>query len=169
MSISKKICLLGDSAVGKTSLLHRFISQRFDDQQQHTFGIHVMRKPMSISLAGGTVEVVLLLWDAATEPQVCQSNASYLRGAAGMMLVCDVTRPATLLNISKHMTTLQTAYPGCKYIVAANKSDGEQQILTRGDVQSALRHHEVPFYMTSAKTGYEVEKLFQQVGRLLVS
>ena len=88
--IQKKICLLGEFAVGKTSLIRRYVEDKFSDKYLSSIGVKVSRK--NVELGDDTVK--LLIWDLAGGEDYTQS--SYLMGAAGALLVCDVTRADTL-------------------------------------------------------------------------
>ncbi|RLC60203.1 MAG: GTP-binding protein, partial [Chloroflexota bacterium] len=96
ISIAKKVCLLGDLAVGKTSLVSRFVYNLFDDKYVSTIGVKVSRKTVIIPRAGDIVELTMMLWNLAGNEEFDRVRASYLRGAAGAVLVCDLTRPETL-------------------------------------------------------------------------
>ena len=89
---SKKICLLGDFSVGKTSLVRRFVHNRFDDQYISTIGVKVSRKTVVLPVADDLVELTLMVWDLAGSQGTTPIAASYLRGAVGAVLVCDLTR-----------------------------------------------------------------------------
>ena len=95
-TISKKICLLGDFAVGKTSLVQRFVYALFDDKYISTIGVKVSRKTVVLPREDEVVELTLMLWDLAGSEEFGRVRASYLRGAVGAVLVCDVTRPHDL-------------------------------------------------------------------------
>lgn len=94
-ALSKKVCLLGDFAVGKTSLVRRFVHDYFDDQYLSTIGVKVSRKTINIAQGEQIVELTMMLWDLAGSEEFTHLRASYLRGAAGVLLVGDLTRPLT--------------------------------------------------------------------------
>jgi GTPase SAR1 family protein len=97
-------------------------------------------------------------------------GSTYLRGAAGGILVCDLTRPETIGILRARAADLLDANPDARLIVAANKCDlAEQQRLTPAQVEAAAAELDIPYYITSAKTGGEVEALFRRLGRMLVS
>jgi small GTP-binding protein len=170
MAISKKVCLLGDFAVGKTSLVRRFVYDLFDDKYISTIGVKVSRKTVVVPRADGVVELTMMLWDLAGSEEFNRVRASYLRGATGAVLVCDLTRSETLDSLRTSAEELLHVSPGAKFIVAANKSDlMDQRRLTPAHVAAAAASLNVPCYLTSAKTGDEVEVLFRHLGRLLVA
>ncbi len=169
-TISKKVCLLGDFAVGKTSLVRRFVYNLFDDRYISTIGVKVSRKTVAVPWADGVVELTMMLWDLAGSEEFDQVRTSYLRGSAGAVLVCDLTRPQTLEHLYSYADDLSAVSPEAQLIVAANKSDlTDEQQLTPTHIAAFAARFNAPFYLTSAKTGDEVEKLFRHLGRLLIA
>ncbi len=168
-TISKKVCLLGDFAVGKTSLVRQFVYNRFEEKYLSTIGVHVSRKTLSVPHPAGVVDLAILLWDIAGNNGFEKVRASYIRGAAGALLVCDLTRPETLDNLVTYVDLVQNISPQARLIVAANKGDliDERQLTTDQIGVVAERFH-VPFYVTSAKTGDAVETIFREFGSMLV-
>lgn len=168
--ISKKVCLLGDFAVGKTSLLRRFVYDLFNEKYISTIGVKVSRKTVAVPRADGVVELTIMLWDLGGSEEFRRVRASYLRGAAGGVLVCDLTRPETLDSFQTYADELLAVSPGAELILAANKCDlVDQQRLTVAQVEAAATSLGAPYYLTSAKTGEEVETLFRHLGSLLVA
>jgi small GTP-binding protein len=168
-TISKKVCLLGDFAVGKTSLLRRFVYNLFSDKYVSTIGVKVSRKTVAIPRADDVVELTMMLWDLAGSEEFNQVRASYLRGAAGAVLVCDLTRPETLDSLHAYAGALVSVNPDARLILAANKRDlADEQQLTPAQIEAVAADLSAPCYLTSAKTGDEVETLFHRLGRLLV-
>jgi small GTP-binding protein len=170
MAIQRKICLLGDFAVGKTSLVRRFVYDLFDDNYISTIGVKVSRKTVAVPRDDGIVELTMMLWDLAGSEVFDKMRSTYLRGAAGAVLVCDLTRPETLDVLCARAADLLATNPDARLIVAANKYDlTEQRRLTPAQVEAVAAELDVPYYITSAKTGDEVESLFRRLGRMLVS
>lgn len=168
--IQKKVCLLGDFAVGKTSLVRRFVHDLFDDKYITTIGVKVSRKAVTIPRDSGTVEMTMMLWDLAGSEEFDQMRASYLRGTAGAVLVCDLTRAETLDRLWAYAHDLSGVSPGVRLILAANKRDlVDQQNINTDGIEALAAHLNAPHYLTSAKTGCEVEALFGHLGRLLLT
>ncbi|MEM7128325.1 MAG: Rab family GTPase [Chloroflexota bacterium] len=166
---NKKVCLLGEFAVGKTSLIRRFVYDRFDDKYISTIGVKVSRKSIVIPKDGELIDLTMLLWDLAGNEEFSQVRASYLRGSSGAVLVCDLTRKSTLDNLHQYARDLRKISPDAHLILAANKVDliSDHQA-TVSDVKELAAHLESPFYLTSAKDGDEVEDLFRHLGKMLV-
>lgn len=179
ISLNKKVCLLGDFAVGKTSLVRRFIYNLFDDKYLSTIGVKVSRKVLAVPLDGEVTELTLMLWDLAGGDEFNSVRASYLRGAAGGILVCDLTRPATLRSLGGYVDELRRVSPGARVIVAGNKADqigadrvGADRVGSHctAETQAAEVASQIsaPYYLTSARSGDGVEELFRHLGRLLI-
>jgi small GTP-binding protein len=174
--MSKKVCLLGDFAVGKTSLVRRYVYDLFDDKYISTIGVKVSRKTVAVPTDSGIVTLAMMLWDLAGSEEFDRMRASYLRGASGAVLVCDLTRPETLDSSLAYAHDLAEISPAAKLVLAANKRDlveptpaGSALHLSNGQVEQLAAGLAVPHFLTSAKTGHEVEELFSTLGRLLVA
>lgn len=169
-AISKKVCLLGDFSVGKTSLVRRFVLNLFEDRYLSTIGVKVSRKTVVTPGPGDLVELTLMLWDLAGSEEFDAVRASYLRGASGAVLVCDLTRPETLASLTTYADDLRRVSPqAAALVVAANKLDlVEQRRIGQDELEQAAARFNAPLFLTSARTGDEVEVLFRRLGQLLV-
>lgn len=170
LSLSKKVCLLGDFAVGKTSLVRRFVYDLFDDRYISTIGVKVSRKTINIAREQDVVELTIMLWDLAGSEEFDHMRASYLRGASGVLLVGDLTRPATFASLLTYVADFNQ-HNGCMPLVlAANKADllsnGDRSVLS--SAEAAAAGLKAPLYLTSALTGDEVERAFRHLGRMIV-
>ncbi|MGH8605890.1 MAG: Rab family GTPase, partial [Gammaproteobacteria bacterium] len=90
--LQKKICMLGFFGVGKTSLVRRYVSSVYSDTYLTTVGVKIDKKTVTVR----EQTLNLLLWDIAGADDISALRTSYLRGAAGYLLVADGTRPETL-------------------------------------------------------------------------
>ncbi len=167
-TVNKKVCLLGDFAVGKTSLVRRFVYDLFDEKYISTIGVKVSRKTLAVPMEDGViVELTMMLWDLAGSEDFSQMRGSYMRGASGAILVCDLTRPETLLNLNGYLADLQRISPGALVIVVANKNDSPEQQLRLCQVEEGAARLGAPCYVTSARTGENVEEMFRYLSRAL--
>jgi len=168
-NLSKKVCLLGEFAVGKTSLVRRFVYNRFDDKYLSTIGVKVSRKTVAVADDGDVTELTMMLWDLAGSEEFSQVRASYLRGTAGAVLVCDLTRAETLEKLDAYVSDLHSVSPKAQLMLAANKQDlVDQHQLSEAQVSAAAERFAIPYYLTSAKEGENVESLFRHLARVLV-
>ncbi len=169
IALSKKVCLLGDFAVGKTSLVRRFVYNLFDDKYLSTLGVKVSRKNVVLPLRDEVVDLTLMLWDLAGSEEFNDMRASHLRGASGGLLVCDMTRPDTLASLHEYAAALRAVYTAAPVVIAANKDDlHDQHLVTADQVRDAAHALEAACFFTSARTGQNVEDAFRHLGRLLV-
>ncbi len=155
-TLQKKICMLGAFSVGKTSLVRRYVSSVFSDTYLTTVGVKIDKK--TVDLDGRTVN--LILWDLAGEDDVNALRLSYLRGAAGYVLVADGTRPATLDVALSLRGRVEADYGPLPFALLLNKNDlPEQWTITEGDM-NGLREAGWWVRSSSARTGEGVEEAF---------
>jgi small GTP-binding protein len=168
--VMKKICLVGDFAVGKTSLVRRFVDKQFSDEYLSTVGVKISRKLVEVAghEPAGTLLLQLLLWDIQGGEQFKSIEPAYLKGASGAIFVADLSRPGTIEHLDSHMKQFFSLNPGSLAVVALNKAD-----LWSGPAPDAV----APFRnaprvlaacLTSAKTGDGVEQTFQMLGNGLL-
>ena len=168
--LQRKVCLLGDFAVGKTSLVRRFVYDVFSEKYVTTIGVKVSLKKVRVPHDGEAAELTMMLWDLAGSEEFDHVRASYLRGAAGAILVCDLTRPDSLACLPQYADQLLGLNPAARFVVAANKLDlNDERRLSFAEVEQAAGKLNAPRYLTSAKAGTEVETLFRHLGSVLVA
>lgn len=168
--ISKKICLLGDFGVGKTSLVRRFVYDFFEDKYISTIGVKVSRKTVTIVRQDDTIDLTFMLWDLAGSEVFSRIQATYLRGSSGAVLVCDLTRPETLESMSGYVQDLLSINPNAMFAIAGNKQDmRDQRQISDEQIAEMANRLDAPHYLTSAKTGQAVDTLFRQLGEHLIS
>ena len=117
--IQKKICLLGAFAVGKTSLVARFVKSVYSEQYVTTVGVKVDKKALTL----GDQEISLIIWDLAGEDEFQKVEMSYLRGAAGYLLVADGTRRSTLETARMLAQRVTETHGSLPFVFLVNKSD----------------------------------------------
>jgi small GTP-binding protein len=163
--IQKKICMLGGFAVGKTSMVARFVSSIFSDKYLSTVGVKIDKKTIAIDGR----EVMLVLWDIYGQDAFQTVQSSYIRGAAGYLLVVDGTRIDTFATARDLQQVAVNTIGGAPFVLALNKSDlaSEWQIDERALFDVAERGW--PIVRTSAKTGAGVEQAFERLARAMLS
>ena len=165
-----KIVLLGDFAVGKTSLIRRFVFDEFKDSYLTTIGVKVTRKEVDIKDCGRTD---LLLWDIAGSDKFNIVSPEYIKGAAGGIIVADITRKDTVEHITSNVDIIQRLNPQAMIAIALNKidlSDDTDDIARRA--QDIIKEYSLnwcePLLLTSAKTGMNVEKLLVNLATSII-
>ncbi|MCW5981816.1 MAG: GTP-binding protein [Bryobacteraceae bacterium] len=162
--IQKKICLLGAYAVGKTSLVLRFVRSVFSESYSATVGVRIYKKEIGLAPWG----IKLIVWDLAGENELVRLRTSYLRGCSGYILVVDGTRPATLEKaIDLQRRAFQTLGP-VPFVLVVNKNDRRDQWSIEAFALDDLRESGWTCLRTSAKTGEGVELAFQILAEKLI-
>jgi small GTP-binding protein len=167
-TISKKICMLGDFSVGKTSLIHRFVDRQFSDQYLSTVGVKISRKTVECQLLEQKkqVNIQLLIWDLEGNTKFKAVTPTYLQGASSAVVVADINRQVTIDHISDHIQCFLSVNPKGFVIVALNKSDLIDEETRKKYLESiAMKAPDkiIATYSTSAKTGLCVDEIFQKL------
>jgi small GTP-binding protein len=161
--VSKKICLLGDPAVGKTSLIQRYVYDKYDDRYLGTIGAKVTKKAQMVAVPeiGANVEMTLLIWDIAGHMMFSKVHQSYYKGAEGALIVADLTRKETFNNILNWISELFKVTDKIPILILVNKFDlRELADITEQEMNEVLGKLGTTCMFTSAKTGENVEKAF---------
>ncbi|GAB5536860.1 MAG: Rab family GTPase [Rubricoccaceae bacterium] len=153
--IQKKICLIGVPAVGKTSLVRRFVQGVFSEAYLTTIGVKIDRREVEVEGTG----VRLVVWDIAGDDAYSPLNMGYLRGAAGLLMVADGTRPATLDRALELAEAAEVEHGPMSAVLALNKADLVTEWALDADQVASLRQ-QMTVLETSAKTGDGVEAAF---------
>lgn len=162
--VQKKVCLLGDFAVGKTSLVRRFVESRFDDKYLSTIGVKVSRK----TLERETSKLNLLIWDLVGGNEFSRAETGYLQGTAGALIVCDLTRADTLQALRRYTNQVRAIYPEVALVFLGNKVDLTKERAIDDEMLTAVSAElNAPLHLTSAKTGENVEAAFAHLADLI--
>lgn len=164
--VSKKIVLIGDFGVGKTSLIRRFVENAFSDEYLTTIGVKISRKRVELTELSEAVQ--LMIWDIEGRTDIKAIAVSYLLGAAGGIVVADLSREETLQTLDQNIEQFASLNPGAPLIIALNKSDltgTEDDVLHRLCALPEV----TAVYVTSAKADENVETLFYELASRMVS
>uniref|UniRef100_A0A7S0S4Z4 Rab-like protein 2A n=1 Tax=Chlamydomonas leiostraca TaxID=1034604 RepID=A0A7S0S4Z4_9CHLO len=151
-----KVILLGDSAVGKSKLVERFLLDNYKPHQLSTYALTLYRH--DFECADNTV-VPIDIWDTAGQERFNSMHASYYYRAHACIMVFDVTRKVTYKNLEKWYEELQSYCKGIPTIVVANKIDVDLSVTTKSFAFAAK--NKLPFFFVSASDGTNVVKIFQ--------
>ncbi|MFN8573699.1 MAG: Rab family GTPase [Gemmatimonadaceae bacterium] len=152
--IQRKICLLGATSVGKTSLVRRFVESVFSERYQATIGVKIDRKVVQRD----DTEVSLAIWDLQGSDELERVRASYLRGASGVLIVADGTRLETLTMAEAVRRDVTSAIGPAPTLLLLNKHDLTDQ--WQVPPTALANWSDVDILHTSAKTGAGVEQAF---------
>jgi len=157
--IQKKICMVGAFAVGKTSLVRRFVHSMFTDKYLTTVGVKIDKK---LVMHAGK-EVTLLLWDLYGEDEFQRVQTTYLRGSSGLLIVADGTRPETVEKAVELRDKTFASIGPVPHLLLMNKCDLAPQWEVRPERLRQLAQSGWQLQNTSAKTGEGVEQAFSTV------
>ena len=157
--IQKKICMLGATGVGKTSLVSRFVLSVFSDTYLTTIGVKVDKKVMTVDER----DVTLLLWDIYGQDEFQTVRTSYLRGASGYLLVADGTRQLTLDTARELQRTAEGVIGAVPFVLVLNKADLADEWRVDDRALWKMAENGWTIVKTSAKTGAGVEDAFTKL------
>jgi small GTP-binding protein len=161
--IQKKICLLGASSVGKTSLVKKFVEGIFSEKYLTTIGVKIDKKTLLV----GNEQIQFMLWDMEGNDTYNAFQERYLRGAAAYIIVVDQTR-ATSLHEGLDIHTLARQVTNCPAILTINKSDLPATWNMDDSENKSYQNLFDLQFSTSAKTGSNVEEMFLALAKLLL-
>ena len=157
--------MLGGFAVGKSSLVRRFVESLFSDTYQTTVGVKVDKKMVEVN----GVPVTLVLWDIQGVDEAEPLRRTYLRGAHGYLVVCDGTRGETLAQCLEIADKARATIGEVPALLLINKADLKDRWEVPAEVLEGLRGRGWTILETSAKDGQNVEEAFQQLASSMVS
>lgn len=159
--------MLGAAAVGKTSLVRRFVEGIFREEYITTIGVNIQKKEVALE----DTEVTLLLWDLNGEDRFQKVSTSYLRGTGGYLLVADGTRPETLDTALTLHDRAQEAAGEVPFYLLVNKIDLKEAEGVEWELSAeVLDDHGLsdwPVLYTSAKDGTHVDEAFTGLAKAL--
>ena len=160
-----KITILGDSAVGKTSLINQFVEGSFEEDYKPTLGANIVRK--DVNIGDSNLKVRLIMWDLAGQEKYNVIRSMYFQGCVGALVVYDITRHQTFDNVESKWLKDFKKYVKKEgaYILIGNKIDLEDRRLVTEDEGKSLANkiQASDFIETSAKFGENVEKAFKNL------
>jgi hypothetical protein len=164
--VTSKVCVVGDFAVGKTSVIERFVNNHFSDKYLSTVGVKIDTR--EIEVEDLQVSHKLVIWDVAGADSFGEREFSYLRGASGFIFVADGTRSLTLASVERLRQQISDRFGVAPAVVLVNKKDltadwslSDQQLLSLEKLFDRV-------YRTSAKTGDDVDDAIRRLSRLVI-
>jgi len=156
-----KLLIIGETGVGKSSLLLRFVDDRFDPEQPATIGVDF--KVKTIAIQGNRVK--LAIWDTAGQERFRTLTPSYYRGAQGVIFVYDVTSRQTFERLQHWLNELETycTKPDLIKMLVGNKIDKTPREVAREDGMRFARKNHMLFIEASAKTKEGVQCAFEEL------
>lgn len=163
--IQKKICMLGATGVGKTSLVQRFVKSIYSEKYHSTIGVKIDKKTFSVY----GEDVTLLLWDLQGEDDQHKIRPSFLRGASGFFVVVDLTRHETLVTAFSIQQMVENEVGDIPFYILLNKNDLTEELdITEEEIADIQKNHNWRILRTSAKSGDKVEQAFYELAELMI-
>ena len=171
--LKSKVCLVGEKAVGKTSLIARYVKDMFSDRYIVTIGTKVSKRTITVRSEERDLDVTveLTIWDIMGEKGFRELlKDAYFYGANGILAVCDMTRLQTLEDLDDWIDPVVKIVGDVPVYVAVNKVDlGEAAQVGEDAVRAFSKAYGAPYVFTSAKTGENVESAFQMLGAAMAT
>lgn len=164
-----KIVIIGESGVGKSNILSRYVSNKFKTDTATTIGVEFTIKTMQLTIDGKPVSVKLQLWDTAGQERYKSVTASFYRGAVGALVVYDLTRRQTFEKSVDWMQELRNQVEDVQIILVGNKQDlAQMREVQEAEGQNQADTQNVLFVETSAQSGENVEQAFEILVRKII-
>jgi Ras-related protein Rab-7A len=157
-----KIIILGDSGVGKTSLMHQYVSKKFDNRYKATIGADFLTKEVEIDGQAVTLQI----WDTAGQERFQSLGSAFYRGADACILVYDVTQQESFAHLTSWMEEFNIQAGKRDSVLIGNKTDlVEKRQVTGKTAQAwcAKNDESIKYFETSAKENSGVEEAFLAV------
>ena len=153
-----KFIIIGDSSVGKSNLLLRYLNDKFEDEYQATIGVEFGAKNLEIN----NINYRIQLWDTAGQEQFLSITRAYYQNSVCAIVVYDISNEITFTNVKKWISDVRAQSPKNIYIMlVGNKIDlSDQRKVSYEKGLEFAQSNNVNFIETSAKTGENVENLF---------
>eukprot|EP01130_Rhizamoeba_saxonica_P000333 TRINITY_DN1030_c0_g2_i1.p1 TRINITY_DN1030_c0_g2~~TRINITY_DN1030_c0_g2_i1.p1 ORF type:complete len:210 (+),score=52.90 TRINITY_DN1030_c0_g2_i1:50-679(+) len=165
----KKIIVLGESGVGKTSLLVRYVDGKFSLQTKSTIGADFLSKQLEIDDQGVTLQI----WDTAGQERFAGLGSTFYRGSDGAIFVFDVSRVKTFEELAqwKQSFLIQVGQEGndeFPMMIIANKIDRPDRVVTTQQIARFCEEQKMSFIECSAKDDFNVSKAFEDITRIII-
>jgi small GTP-binding protein len=165
-----KVCLVGEHAVGKTSLIKRYVLNEYDDRYIVTLGAKVSKKEMLLEPKGAEpVQMDMTIWDIMGSKGFRELlREAYFHGAQGILAVADITRYDTLEDLDSWVESVFRTVGEIPVVFTVNKMDlKDQAAFGEEQVKQATEAFDAPYFYASAKTGENVENVFRSLGETI--
>ena len=169
--IKTKVCLVGEAAVGKTSLIRRFVQDDFEDRYITTLGAKVSKREIVFDMPDRKqIQMDITIWDIMGEKGFRELlKDAFFYGANGILAVADLTRRRTLDDLDDWIDSVEQVVGKVPILIVVNKVDLTSNArFQERDVAQFAKAYGAEFFLTSAKTGDQVETAFARLGALVV-
>lgn len=164
MRLRRKVCLLGASGVGKSSLVRRFVEDRFDEDCGSSTAMAIFKGTLEF----GDISLELMLWDPDGSEDRGQYNRSFISGASGLVFVVDATRPQTLDHLLEAQTKERGFIGARPAVLVVNKADLTGDFALTKDQLDTASKLDWCWLRASAKTGENVTEAFTKLAGMML-
>lgn len=171
IQVKRKVMLIGNPCVGKTSLVRRYVMDSFSDDYISTIGFKVMNKKLLYDAMdnGNKIELSLMIWDLMGQQECKLLPQVAYESSKGAIIVCDITRNETKQNLPILTSSLFRIVPDIPIIFIANKNDLIDKLqFGASEMAEVSDQFDAPYFITSAKTGENVELAFRILGKMIL-
>jgi len=167
--LKAKVCLVGDVAVGKTSLIKRFVQDEFDDRYIATVGTKVTKKTVDVVWRGAPATLDMMVWDIMGEKGFrALLRDAYFEGSHGVIAVCDMTRKDTFYDLNNWVQMIRKQVGNVPIVFLGNKMDlTERLVVSQEELARMSTIHTATHYFSSAKTGSGVNEAFKSLAEAI--
>ena len=168
-----RVILIGDSTVGKSSLLRRFTDETFAEVSDPTVGVDFFAKLVKVS---DDTTIKLQLWDTAGQERFRSITKSYYRNSVGVLVVYDICNRESFLHIpvwmseaKRHIEPHKAVFilVGCKHDIAKKDSTRTVREVSEDEAKDFAKHNHIDFFETSARTGMNVDLAFSSLSQTI--
>ena len=164
----KKILVLGDYGVGKTSLIKQCINEEFDDQHLTTLGANIALKEISMRFGGekADIDVELELWDIAGNKSIADVKMEFYKGGDGAIIIADLTKENNIIDCENWIKTTTQIIGKIPFIFVGNKYDlVSEDDIDMEKIQKLASRYNTPFILASAKFGDNTNEAFHEIAQ----
>jgi small GTP-binding protein len=174
ISLLKKVCMLGDPAVGKTSIIRKYVFNEFSDAYVSTIGTEVSKKELEVDFedtehGAKLYDITLAIWDIIGQKEYRSLISRFYKNASGALIVFDLTRDDTLENIKEWTSSLFGAIGKVPVVFVGNKYDLIDKVnFNQDELLEISVRYSAPWITTSAKNGENVDIAFKKLGEMII-
>jgi len=162
--IKLKLLLLGDAGVGKTSILNKYLKNKFEENYITTLGIESSNKTIKTN----KFEIVLQIWDTAGQERFQSISKSYYNGSNGVIFVYDVTKKQSFEGLKSWINTTEL-YGVCEKIICGNKIDKKKREVSLSELKAFGSRKQLEVIEVSAKEGTNIDKVFRRLVDIILT
>ena len=164
-----KIVLIGDSGVGKSSVLLRYADDVFSDSYTSTIGVDFKIRTTHYNRDGMEKTIKQQIWDTAGQERFRTITSSYYRGAHAVVVFFDLTDIKTFNNLNQWIGEVKRYANNCIIVIAGTKSDiRDRRVIDRNTINQYCETNQYKYVETSAKNNHGIDELFDEINNLVI-